>query len=732
MQHTQTSYIVTEKNAELYQDLNKEQSKAVKTIDGALLVLAGAGTGKTKVLTTRIANILQQGHQDQNILAVTFTNKAAKEMQQRITGILGYQAQGLWLGTFHSICAKILRRYADLIGFESNYTIIDTSDQLKLLKDIIISYDIDEKKWPAKQLLGIISSWKDRGLSPEKITASETFDFADGKAVRLYKTYQKRLRDINAMDFGDLMLHCLTLFFEHPEALQRYQQQFSFILVDEYQDTNVIQYLWLRLLSQGHQNICCVGDDDQSIYGWRGAEVGNILRFEKDFEPATIIRLEQNYRSTSHILAAASGLIAHNNDRLGKTLWTQGNEGAPVKLWSVWNDLEEARHIADEIEMLQQRDGNPLDEIAVLVRAGFQTRTFEECFLSRGIPYRVIGGLRFYERQEIRDVIAYLRLIVQPNDDLAFERIINTPKRGIGPGTLRTIRKSAFERGLSMLKTTIALVEENTLPPKLMKTLQEFCHHLNHWNELASTMDVSELASRVVEETGYIAMWKEDKTQESSGRIENIRELLVALDEFVSLEEFLEHVSLVTEIETTEHHEMVNVMTLHAAKGLEFDSVFLPGWEEGVFPHQRSTDEKGSKGVEEERRLAYVGITRAKKRSYISYAGSRRQYGQFQNYPPSRFISEIPPENCERITVDSGFASATKQQTYSSHETSLQPKRKTAKPAVSSTAGFKIGDRVSHTKFGLGMVVAVQGSKLDIVFDSAGLKKLMDDFVSKT
>jgi DNA helicase-2/ATP-dependent DNA helicase PcrA len=707
-----------------FASLNDAQMDAVQTLDGPLLVLAGAGTGKTKVLTCRIANLLMQGVFPSEILAVTFTNKAAKEMLLRVQDMVSERANGIWLGTFHSIAAKILRTHAETIGLKSSFTIIDTDDQIKLLKQALTEQNIDEKRWPAKQLAAIINSWKDKGLTPEQISPNEYVSFLDDreKTVQLYRQYQQRLLTLNAVDFGDLLLHNLTIFQKNPEILSQYQRRFRYVLVDEYQDTNVSQYLWLHLLSQTHKNICCVGDDDQSIYGWRGAEVGNILRFEKDFSNAKVIRLERNYRSTSHILSAASGLIAHNKSRLGKTLWTEGNSGKPVRFISTWDDQEEARFISEEIESLQQLKDHSLHEFAILVRAGFQTRTFEEALISYQIPYRVIGGLRFYERMEIRDVIAYLRLCNQLEDGLAFERIVNTPKRGIGDSTLQQIRSHSRTNATAYFESTEQLLEQQALKPKVANALTNFCQLTRRWNKLSKDLPLRELTEVILDESGYLSMWKNDTAPDAQSRIENIKELLHALEEFESITDFLEHVSLVTDIDSLDQEQMVNIMTLHSAKGLEFDTVFLAGWEEGLFPHQRSLDDSGTRGLEEERRLAYVGLTRAKKQAYILAAANRRIYGQYQNSIPSRFIDELPQENIERQHMGSAFAYKQSNNTQ---------KKVTPKIESENANPFSLGKKVQHKKFGQGTIVSVRDDgQLDIVFNTAGLKRILKDFVT--
>ena len=723
--------------------LNESQRAAVEAVDGPVLVLAGAGTGKTRVLTTRLAHILTSGRaHPAQILAVTFTNKAANEMKTRVSALIGRPVEGWWLGTFHSLAARLLRRHAELVGLKPNFTILDTDDQIRLLKQLIQAADIDEKKWPARALLGVIERWKDRGLTPDKVTSAEQADFAHGRALALYRAYQERLKTLNACDFGDLLLHNLSLFNGHPDVLQKYQQQFRYILVDEYQDTNVGQYLWLRLLAQQHRNLCCVGDDDQSIYGWRGAEVGNILRFESDFPGARIIRLERNYRSTHHILGAASGLIAHNKGRLGKTLWTESSEGEKVAVQGLWDGEEEARFVGDEVEALQ-RKGTRLGDIAILVRAGFQTREFEERFITLGVPYRVIGGPRFYERQEIRDALAYLRVIHQSDDDLALERIINTPRRGIGDSTIRAIHSLARRQGVSMSEAAARLVETDELKAAARKAIGTLLRDFERWRNLSAGMPQGELAEVVLDESGYTAMWQADKSAEAPGRLENLKELITAMDEFESLAGFLEHVSLVMENAGGNPGEMVSIMTLHSAKGLEFDVVFLPGWEEGLFPNQRALDESGAVGLEEERRLAYVGLTRAKQRAIVSYAANRRIHNMWQSAMPSRFVAELPKEHTERASDVVGFeaggdATPSRFAEISSEFAALARRSQRPwarvidvplRPAGRSGAAYREGERIFHQKFGYGEVVAVDGDKLDIDFDKAGAKKVMASFV---
>jgi DNA helicase-2/ATP-dependent DNA helicase PcrA len=728
-------------------NLNESQRAAVEAVDGPVLVLAGAGTGKTRVLTTRLAHILTSGRAyPSQILAVTFTNKAANEMKARVSALIGRPVEGWWLGTFHSLAARLLRRHAELVGLKPNFTILDTDDQIRLLKQLIQAANIDDKKWPARALLGVIERWKDRGLTPDKVTTAEQGDFAHGRALELYRAYQERLKTLNACDFGDLLLHNLTIFTGHPDVLQSYQRQFKYILVDEYQDTNVGQYLWLRLLAQQHRNLCCVGDDDQSIYGWRGAEVGNILRFESDFPGARIIRLERNYRSTHHILGAASGLIAHNQGRLGKTLWTDSSEGEKVAVQGLWDGEEEARFVGDEVEALQ-RKGVKLGQIAILVRAGFQTREFEERFITLGVPYRVIGGPRFYERQEIRDAIAYLRVLHQPDDDLAFERIVNTPRRGIGDSTIRAIHNLARQQGVSMSEAAARLIETDELKAAARKAIGALLRDFERWRNLSAGMPQGELAEVMLDESGYTAMWQADKSPEAPGRLENLKELITAMEEFENLAGFLEHVSLVMENAEGNPGEMVSIMTLHSAKGLEFDVVFLPGWEEGLFPHQRALDENGAVGLEEERRLAYVGLTRAKRRAIVSYAANRRIHNMWQSAIPSRFVAELPRDHIERasdiVGLDPGegtLPSRFAETPGGFAPMAGRPHRLWAgragavidvpvRPTARSGASYRAGARVFHQKFGYGEVVAVDGDKLDIDFDKAGAKKVMAGFV---
>jgi DNA helicase-2/ATP-dependent DNA helicase PcrA len=798
------------------QGLNPEQKLAVETLDGPLLVLAGAGTGKTRVLTTRIAHILASGRaRPGDILAVTFTNKAAREMKVRVSAMVGQAVEGMpWLGTFHAIGVKILRRHAELVGLKPDFTILDTDDQIRLLKQLLEAENIDEKRWPARVLAALIDGWKNRGLTPDKVPAGEAASFAGGRGARLYSAYQGRLKVLNAVDFGDLLMECIRLFRERPEVLRQYQERFKFLLVDEYQDTNVAQYLWLRLIGQripspqrgeggarsapgegepcfpaseapsprpssqrregAGPNICCVGDDDQSIYGWRGAEVDNILRFEHDFPGATIIRLERNYRSTGHILSAASHLIAHNQGRLGKTLRTEDVPGEKVTVTGAWDSEEEARALGEEIEALQ-RAGHPLNEIAILVRASFQMREFEDRFVTLGLPYRVIGGPRFYERAEIRDALAYLRLVNSPADDLAFERIVNVPKRGLGDATLQCLHDHARLKRIPLFEAARVIVETEELKPKARGALRDVVAAFERWRAQRDALPHTELAEVVLDESGYTEMWQRDRSADAAGRLENLKELIRSMEEFENLQGFLEHISLVMDRDKGEDLDAVSIMTLHSAKGLEFDTVFLPGWEEGLFPHQRALDEQGRAGLEEERRLAHVGLTRARRRAKIFFATNRRIRGTWSSTRPSRFLDELPEAPVE-VTESKGggmggygpsrFDDAT---AFGSNYTTpgwqrAQGRRgrtsgfDEAAPAHAERRGgrggplrrgpltiegelvakstgtvspFRRGDRVFHQKFGYGEVTSIDGNKLTIQFDKAGEKRALDSFVQR-
>ncbi|ADE85236.1 ATP-dependent helicase [Rhodobacter capsulatus] len=807
--------------------LNDAQRRAVEALDGPVLMLAGAGTGKTKALTARIAHLIHSGRARPNeVLAVTFTNKAAREMKDRIGRLMGQTLEGMpWLGTFHSVCVKLLRRHAELVGLRSNFTILDTDDQIRLLKQLILAANMDEKRWPARQLAGLIDSWKNRAWTPEHVRGADTAHF-DNRGSELYAAYQDRLRTLNAVDFGDLLLHMVTIFQRHPDVLQQYQRWFRYILVDEYQDTNTAQYLWLRLLAQGHRNICCVGDDDQSIYGWRGAEVGNILRFEKDFPGAVVVRLEQNYRSTEHILAAASGLIAANRDRLGKTLWTADKGGEKVRLIGHWDGDEEARWIGEEIEKLyngshplaknrrntrsktheqeferrvknqlppmlpeippdtllsdrrifgdihtrglllkqyglEDRSSNVealfqsfmLGEITILVRASHQMRAFEDRFLTIGLPYRVIGGPRFYERQEIRDAMAYFRLAVSPDDDLAFERVVNLPKRGLGDKAQAVIQTCARQAEAGLVMGAKAALQQGAIGGKAAGALRAFLDGIGRWHAaVLENADHVRLAETILEESGYTDMWLADKTPEAPGRLENLKELVKALESFENLQGFLEHVALIMDNDKDQSEDKVSIMTLHAAKGLEFPAVFLPGWEDGLFPSQRALDEGGLRALEEERRLAYVGITRAEEICTISFAGNRRVYGQWQSQLPSRFIDELPATRVEVLTppglygggfgaaTQTGFGSlearATKADVYNSpgwkrmeSRASTPPRPKARTVTTVDSLAFGVGDRVFHVKFGYGEVIDLEGDTALIEFDKAGSKHVKAGFL---
>ncbi|WP_334163628.1 ATP-dependent helicase [Phenylobacterium sp.] len=753
---------VDSRPADYLDGLNPEQRDAVETVEGPVLVLAGAGTGKTRVLTTRLAHILATGRaRPWELLAVTFTNKAAREMRERITHIIGPQAEGLrWLGTFHSVAAQILRRHAELVGLKSNYTILDDDDQERLIKQVLEAENVDAKRWPAKMLAGLIDHWKNRGWRPDQLPAAENAQFANGRGQALYRLYQERLRILNACDFGDLLLHNITIFTSQPDVLAEYHDRFRYLLVDEYQDTNVAQYLWLRLLAQKRQNVCCVGDDDQSIYGWRGAEVDNILRFERDFPGAKVIRLERNYRSTSHILAAASGLIAANKSRLGKTLWTEAEGGEKVIVRGVWDGEAESRLIADEIERAR-RNGRRYRDIAILVRASFQMRAFEERFVLLQIPYTVVGGPRFFERAEIRDAHAYLRLIQSEDDDLAFERIVNTPKRGIGDTTVQKLLQIARLNGTPVVHAARQVVLTDELAARTRTALANFLRDLDRWRADAQHIAHPRLMEQVLEESGYTDALRLDKSPTAQTRLENLKELVQSMGAFDTLEAYLEHVSLVMDLDRGPAADAVQVMTLHSAKGLEFPLVFLPGWEEGVFPSQRSMDEKGEKGLEEERRLAYVGITRAREEARISFAANRQVYGRWTSQLPSRFVDELPVANVEASSETGYYGGGPGMQQHGSRwdespsfgagysspgwKRAQQANYRGSHPGrqqviegegrliaeSSAASAYKRGDRVFHIKFGYGKVAGVEGNKLTVQFDKAGEKKVLDSFVEK-
>lgn len=743
--------------------LNAPQREAVLTTEGPVLMLAGAGTGKTAALTARLAHLIATRRAwPSEILCVTFTNKAAREMRERVGRHIGPAVEGMpWLGTFHSVAAKMLRRHAELVGLQNNFTILDTDDQLRVLKQLIVADGLDEKRWPARQLAGLIDGWKNRGLNPADLNAADSEAYANGRGQHFYALYQERLKALNACDFGDLLLHVLNIFRTQRDVLDHYRQRFKYILVDEYQDTNQVQYLWLRLLAQERKNICVVGDDDQSIYSWRGAEVANILRFERDFPGTHVVRLEQNYRSTPHILAAASGLIAANSERLGKTLWTEFTGGDKVKTIGVWDGPEEARRIGEEIERLE-REGAPLDQVAILVRAQYQTREIEDRFIQIGLNYRIIGGFRFYERAEIRDLLAYLRVIAQPADDLAFERIHNQPKRGLGAKTLEKMHQHARRTGLPLAAAALQLADSDELPTRAAATIAALMRQFLHWREQAETLSPAELLRLVIDQSGYETMLKAERSAESAGRLENLSELARAMEEYATLADFLDHVSLVMDNDARDDGEKVTIMTMHAAKGLEFDHVFLPGWEEGVFPSQRALDEGGLASLEEERRLGYVAITRARRRCTILHAANRRIYGQWTSSIPSRFISELPADHIEQETTMTGGASLwranwSETEDPFAHVARDRPDRAQARGpgwqralatgyetrparvpenhrsaasfAAKARTDIAIGQRVFHDKFGYGTVTDQEGNKLEIAFEHAGTKRVIDSFV---
>jgi DNA helicase-2/ATP-dependent DNA helicase PcrA len=741
--------------------LNEPQRDAVLTTEGPVLVLAGAGTGKTAALTARLAHLLfTRKAWPSEILSVTFTNKAAREMRERVGRLVGDAVEGMpWLGTFHAIGAKMLRRHAELVGLQSNFTILDTDDQLRLLKQLIVAANIDEKRFPARQLAGVIDSWKNKGLTPADVDAGESERFANGLGGELYQQYQDRLKAVNACDFGDLLLHVLTILRTHRDVLEQYQQRFRYIMVDEYQDTNSVQYLWLRLLAQERKNLCCVGDDDQSIYSWRGAQVENILRFERDFPGAKVIRLEQNYRSTPHILGAAGGVIANNSGRLGKQLWTELDAGEKVRVIGVWDGPEEARRVADEIEGCR-RGGKSYNEVAILVRAQHQTREFEDRFIAIGLPYRIVGGQRFYERMEIRDAIAYLRIVNQPADDLAFERIVNVPKRGLGDKAVATVHRYGRATGTPLMTAAARILDTDELGGAARKSLGRLVGDIARWRDMARDLPHPELARQLLDESGYTAMWQAEKSAEAAGRLENLSELVRAMEEYDSLGAFLEHVSLVMDNEAGAQEPQVTIMTIHAAKGLEFDTVFLAGWEEGLFPSQRSLDEGGLASLEEERRLAYVAITRARRLAIILHAANRRIYGQWTSSLPSRFVGELPAEHIEAETTMAGGESLWRANWSERADPFSDVSRGTGRGpgwqrAASSGSSFtrdaprviesrasavslgnkgrsdvSLGLRVFHQKFGYGTIAAIEGNKLEIDFETGGRKRVLDSFVT--
>jgi len=738
--------------------LNEAQRTAVEALDGPVLVLAGAGTGKTRVLTTRLAHLLTlQKAWPGQILAVTFTNKAAKEMKERIGALIGGVVEGMrWLGTFHALSAMILRSHAELVGLKPSFTILDTDDQVRLIKQLLELEGIDDKRWPPRMLAGLLDRWKNKAWTPEQVPEAED-DFANGKGRDLYRQYQERLKALNAVDFGDLLLECLRLLQDNQDVLETYQAKFKYILVDEYQDTNTVQYLWLRLLAQGHKNLCCVGDDDQSIYGWRGAEVENILRFEKDFPGAQIIRLERNYRSTPHILGAASGLIDTNQGRLGKTLWTDLQEGEKIYVRGLWDGEEEARFVSERIEDLQ-REGQGLSAMAVLVRTAAQMRAFEERFITVGLNYRVIGGPRFYEREEIRDANAYFRVVANPADDLSLDRIMNKPTRGIGKALQQQVHQTARAMGVPLFEAMRELTTSDEIPARARNALMKLQMLFDTWRTEKQKLSHTELAKLILDDSGYTEKLQKDRAPQAATKLDNLKELVDSMEAFDTLEGYLEHIALVMELEQAETGEKVSLMTLHAAKGLEFPTVFLPGWEEGLFPSQRSMDESGEKGLEEERRLAYVGLTRARERAVITYCAMRQIYGRMTPSMPSRFITELPKDHVEidegegfyagpsrwdaQADFGSGYTTPGWRRAQSAREQGLvgQSRRPTiieeaaelmATSDPSAAEGFQIGERVFHQKFGYGRVSGIDGNKLTVDFEKAGQKRVIASFVER-
>ena len=730
--------------------LNNQQKLAVTTLDGPLQVLAGAGSGKTKVLTTRIAYLLEQKKCfGQQILCVTFTNKAANEMRERVLQLVNSRSVAFpWLGTFHSICNKMLRKNAEAVNLKPNFSIIDTLDQIKLIKNILDSENIDLKKNPPKQIAFQIDSWKNKALLPQEITLKNQ-EFHLKNALQVYRVYQKKLQTMNCVDFGDLILHVVTILKKFEDIRKIYQNNFKYILVDEFQDTNYIQNLWLQLLTSENNNICVVGDDDQSIYSWRGAEVKNILNFKKEYKDTQSIKLEQNYRSTKNILNTASSLIANNEDRLDKNIWSDLGDGEKVKVKSYFDGKNEATGISDTIEQNLSKKYN-LNNISILVRAAFQTREFEERFIKIGLPYRIIGGLKFYERSEIKDALSYLRLINQTNDDLSFERIVNKPKRSIGDSSLKKIHDYARIKDLSLFDASQEILKENILKPKTVQNLKNFLIHIHSWKANAKKIDHITLLENVLDESGYAMMLKNEKTPEADDKLENLKELKASMKGYSSLDEFLENISLQTSIDEEWDGEKINIMTIHSAKGLEFDAVFLPGWEEGLFPHQKSIDEKGVTGIEEERRLAYVAITRAKKDLYISFALQRKFFGrQNDNYDfysslQSRFIDEldkkyleisIDEEKDDDFIFDQDFNIESKKNSpgWKRYQDNLNQPKENIKTInyTENLTEFTVGETVKHDGFGEGKIIHIEGNKLLINFKNQGEKKVIDKFISK-
>ena len=731
--------------------LNNQQKLAVTSTEGPLQVLAGAGSGKTKVLTTRIVHLIQEKKCfGQQILCVTFTNKAANEMRERVVNLVDSKSVAFpWLGTFHSICNKMLRRNAEAVGLKSNFTIIDTLDQIKLIKKILEAENIDIKKNPPKQIAYYIDQWKNKALLPQDIKLkNKEFNLING--LNVYKIYQQRLKIMNCVDFGDLILHVVTILKKFEDIKKIYKKNFKYILVDEFQDTNYVQNLWLKLLTNENKNICVVGDDDQSIYSWRGAEVKNILEFKETFDNLETVKLEQNYRSTENILNSATSLISNNEDRLNKKIWSDLGEGEKVKIKSYFDGLSEASGVSDIIEQNLSKKFK-LNSISILVRASFQTREFEERFIKIGLPYRIIGGLKFYERSEIKDALAYLRLINQSNDDLSFERIINTPKRAIGDSSVKKIYEFARKKELSLLDASQEILKENILKPKTVQNLKTFIVNIISWKQKSESIDHVSLLETMLDESGYSSMLRNEKTPEADSKLENLKELKSSMKSYSSLNEFLENISLQTAIDEKWDGEKINIMTIHSAKGLEFDAVFLPGWEEGLFPHQKSIDEKGVEGIEEERRLAYVAITRAKKELYLSFANQRKYYGrQNDNYDfysslQSRFIDEIDDKFTEISIDESKDDDFIFDQDFNIESKKNSPGWKRLKDSINNNieeniktinltennTNFSVGETVKHEGFGSGKIIHIDGNKLLINFKNQGEKKVIDKFVIK-
>ncbi len=747
-------------------ELNPEQRQAVETTEGPLLVLSGAGTGKTKVLTTRLAYILtQMKAQPWNCLVVTFTNRAANEMRERAQKLIGDKAESVWLGTFHSICVKILRQHAAIVGLKPNFTILGEDDQKRVIKQILEAEGIDDKKYPPQALMEKIARLKDKGITVDKVENN----FRSQVLITVYQKYQARLVELNSVDFGDILLDTLVILMSDSDILRHYQEKFKYIMVDEYQDTNVTQYLFLRLLSQLSRNLCCVGDDDQSIYSWRGAEIENIMRFQKDFTDAKVIRLERNYRSTANILTAASSLIANNTTRLGKTLRLADNSPAKqanndkIKVVSLDSGKEEAAWIAAEIEVLR-RNGYEYSDMAVLVRTAFQTREFEEKFIAEAIPYQVIGGPKFYERAEVRDALAYFRVIMQPADDLALERIINKPTRGVGAKTLEKLRQIAQEKHIALLSAVETAITNDLVSGKVKANLSDLVRKFGEWRQMMSAVSLRDLAQQVLEDSGYMDMLKNDSSADAPARIENLHELIGVMgdiQQYPNLAEFLEHVGLVMENDSAIDRNKVMLMTLHSAKGLEFGAVFLPGWEEELFPHKKSMDEGGSNSLEEERRLAYVAITRAKQKLYITTANSRLMYGEWRQMQPSRFFNEIPTDCLDIHTNQAAYYAGTYTSSYQPSYRrygGYNKKKKTnfsTKPSyqryeeptneytyepddyadysseMSSRTSSLIGVRVYHESFGFGKITAVSGQSCEVNFEKYGRKKVMGTYLRR-